>query len=122
MDREFEEPRDEVLRDGAATADPEVLEGLLLVQGHRVRWPAADAFLVQDPDDLVAGDWKGVLATDDVLVVGMDHPVAFGRGREASISWSPFVRARAFARRCFTQPSSFLSCTRPIAAAISVMR
>src|SRR5437762_4309941 len=83
MNGEFEEPRDEVLRDGTATADPEVLEGLLLVQGHRVRWPAADAFLVQDPDDLVAGDWKGVLATDDVLVVGMDHPVAFGRGREA---------------------------------------
>src|SRR5207302_854533 len=83
MRGEFEEPRDEVLRDGTATADPEVLEGLLLVQGHRVRWPAADAFRVQDPDDLVAGDGEGVLATDDVLVVGMDHPVAFGRGREA---------------------------------------
>src|SRR5207249_11001068 len=83
MNGEFEEPRDQVLRDRAATADPEVLEGLLLVQGHRVRGPAADASLVQDPDDLVTGDGEVLLATDDVLVVGMHHPIAFRRGREA---------------------------------------
>src|SRR5437867_10303472 len=58
VDGELEQPRDDVLRDGTSTADFQVPQGLLLVERHRIRWPAADPVLGQVLNDLVPGPWE----------------------------------------------------------------
>src|SRR2546427_3469376 len=82
VDRELEEARDHVLGDWAAAANPKIAECFLLVKGHRVRRPAADAVLGQTSDDLVTGDRERILPPDDVLVIRVNHPIPFRRREE----------------------------------------
>src|SRR5436309_9549094 len=98
VDGELEQTRDDVLRDGTSTADLQVPQGLLLVERHRIRWPAADPVLGQVLDDLVPGPWERLLPPDDVLVVRMDHPIAFG-GRDETLD-----AVEAFGQRARVRP------------------
>src|SRR5438093_4442147 len=83
VDGELEETRDDVLGDGTMTADLQIAKGLLFVQRQRIRRPTADPVLGQVLDDLLTGPRERLLPPQDVLVVRMDHPVAFGRRDEA---------------------------------------
>src|SRR2546422_756958 len=104
VDGELEQTRDDVLRDGTSTADLQVPQGLLLVERHRIRWPAADPVLGQVLDDFVPGPRERLLPPDDVLVVRMDHPMAFG-GWDEALDPVEALRQRARVRTPLLHPA-----------------